>query len=497
MAARTLDDILQTQILLGRLFDFLLRPRSPRQREDFERQDAAVARETPPPVAFKPVKATQQAREQVAAAPVLAPGEVFTPTQPRSGRRRLVGRRVELLHILQALREEQAHVVLYAERGRGKTSLANLVIEALRRTGSTVARQTCDSDTTFDELMRGLLRDLPSSLLGAPAAGRQDGPPSSGGGAGCVDVLPAGVLRPSDILTLPQRLDCRDLIFVIDEFDRVMDMTTRTRLADTIKQLSDRRLPLLFMVVGVSDTLEQIIGQHPSIQRNVVGVHLPLFSDEEVGRLVVDGGRAAGLSFPDALVNCVLWVSRGMPYMAQLLGLRLAQAATARGDSIVSQADFKTAVHRLVLAAPSHVSDLYTDLTRQETDVEMMVALRRVASAPQDQFGRLQIFGSTDGSVTVAGSRIPLAIWDRLQARDVLQAMGTGTDLFTFRERGLMHHVLLLTAHDVVQGFVTDRPTASEQNDDGPQFISQSAWQPQQDWNVSAIGPDRESGDQQ
>ena len=42
----------------------------------------------------------------------LSPGEVFTPTQPKVGRRHLVGREAELHRILQALREEHEHVVL-------------------------------------------------------------------------------------------------------------------------------------------------------------------------------------------------------------------------------------------------------------------------------------------------------------------------------------------------------------------------------------------------
>ena len=497
MAVPARGQLLQPQNLLSRLYDFLLRPTPPQERGDTEARDAAALHTVPQsPVEQAHEHPRPRASRQVAPAPVLAPAEAFTPTQPRSGRRRLVGRRTELMRILQALREDQAHVVLYAERGRGKTSLANLVIEALRRTGSTVARHTCDADTTFDDLMRGLLRDLPPSLLGAPTAARPDRAQFPGEGVGCVEALPGGVLRPADILALPQRLDCRDLVCVIDEFDRVLDTATRTRLADTIKQLSDRRLPLLFMIVGVSDTLEQILGQHPSIQRNVVGVHLPLFTDEEVGRLVVEGGRAAGLSFPSSLVNCVLWVSRGMPYMAQLLALRLAQAASTRGDSIVSHADFQTAIDRLVLAAPADISQLYADLTRQETDVEMMLALRRIASAPQDQFGRLQVFGSQDGSVIVAGSCIPLTIWERLHARYVLQVVGANASLFTFRERGLMHHVLLLAAHDLVQSFVNDRPPTNDTHhalQPVPQYTPQS----RPNWHISATGPDRMSGDNQ
>src|SRR5229473_2109553 len=89
--------------------------------------------------------------------------------------RRLLGRAPELRRILQALQEDRAHVVLYSERGRGKTSLANLVVESLRRSGSIVARHTCEAGTSFDSLMRGLMHDLPPSLLAVRPGGFVDG----------------------------------------------------------------------------------------------------------------------------------------------------------------------------------------------------------------------------------------------------------------------------------------------------------------------------------
>ena len=48
-------------------------------------------------------------------------------------------------------------------------------------------------------------------------------------------------------------------MLVVDEFDSVLDAETRTRLADTIKLLSARGSKLSFMVVGVSDTWEQLL----------------------------------------------------------------------------------------------------------------------------------------------------------------------------------------------------------------------------------------------
>ncbi len=394
---------------------------------------------------------------------LILPSDVFTPSQPKTGRR-LVGREIELQRILQALQQDRAHVVLYAERGRGKTSLSNIVVETLRRKGVIVARHICEAGTTFDTMMRGLMADLPHNLLAAsaqPSLGDQD--------EGCIAALPAGEVRPRDIVALPQRLACRSLVCVLDEFDRVEDPFARTKLADSIKQLSDRDVPLLFLIVGVSRDLDHILGQHPSIQRSVAGVHLPLFSDRDIAQIIVRGGRETGFEFPPAAVVRITVLSRGMPYIAQLLGLRLTQAATARGGTVISDEDFASAVGRMVEDAPNRVVALYSRLTDHSTNSEMVLSLRRVATAPQDPWGRLRLTEIENG-VMLADRMIPTACWDRLRAAEVLQPDVPGSGLYSFAERALMHHALLLAARDVT---APDLPTP-----DGFEDVSRSVPEP-------------------
>jgi hypothetical protein len=372
---------------------------------------------------------------------LVAPARAFTPTQPRHGRRQLVGRQSELTRILQALQEDRAHVVLYAERGRGKTSLTNMVVETLRQGDVVVARHTCDADSNFDSILRGLMRDLPSSLLAAQECDVN--------AEGCEQALPNRELRPGDAVSLPTRLLCRSLVCVIDEFDRVEDPATRTRIADAIKQLSDRDVDLRFLIVGVSENLDQILGQHPSIQRNVLGVHLPLFTDRDVSLLIAKGARETGFSFMATAVARIAGLARGMPYMAQLLALRLAQAAAQRGDTFVSGEDFDTAVQGLLADANPRVLVLYSELTGHGQNSDMIAALRQIATAPQDPWGRLTVLQADTGGVSIGGRAIPATCWARLQEAHVLQSYGSSSGLYVFAERSLMHHVLLLAAHDV------------------------------------------------
>lgn len=406
--------------------------------------------------------------DDVRVAPPMSAGEAFTPSQPKAGRRQVVGREAECTRILQALQEDRSNVVLYSERGRGKTSLSNMVVESLRRSNVIVARHTCEAGSTFTSILRGLMADLPASLLLAP---RRSEP-----GEGCEAALPDRELRPNDMLSLPDSLACRSLVCLIDEFDRVEDHDTRTLLADSIKQLSDRDVDFRFLIVGVSEDLDQILGQHPSIQRSVLGIHLPLFTDQDVAKLISKGGRESGFEFPPPIIARVAALARGMPYIAQLLGLRLLQAARARGAGSVSEDDFRSAIERLLADANPRVLDTHAILTQRGTDLEMMQSLRRVATAPQDPWGRLHVEASSDGGASVAGRQIAPGAWSRLVSASVLHAVDRDAGLYVFANRALMHHVLLLAAEEALNHAREGRPVRPRVADAAraPLFASRS-----------------------
>ncbi len=400
-----------------------------------------------------------------------SPNDVFTPTRPRAGRKTLVGRQVELGRILDGLLDDNAHVVLYSERGRGKTSLSNLTMEQLRRRGVIVARCACEAETAFDTMVRALVRDLPASLL---LSG-----PADEAGEGCEGLLPHRAIRPADVAAIPESLASDRTVFVVDEFDRVLDLETRTRLADTIKLLSDRGSKLSFMVVGVSDTLEQIIGQHPSIQRNIVGVHLPLLAPDEIETMLVRGGQQAGIAFTPLAVRIVRGVARGMPYMAQLLGLRIAQAALRRaemgdGPVPVEPADIKVAVDRLVDEASSGVVATYNALVAGAAEPRVGQVLTRLAAAQQDKWGRMTVVRA-GLQVIVGNCRLSAAQWQRLLDMGVLVQPNDDAGIAQFSDRALIYHVLLLAA----QRELADGPAAGKPASAGEPAAVGGSWSDQ------------------
>jgi hypothetical protein len=369
--------------------------------------------------------------------------KAFTPTHPLRSARRLAGRGPQLARVLRAVLDEAAHVVVYAERGRGKTSLTNLTSEALRSLGFMVASYTCAADDDFDAILRGLLRSLPRSLLVVPA---QHGEERA---VGCEAAVPAGRLQPYDALGLVGRLTGRRLVLVVDEFDRVGDVATRTRLADTVKLLSDRAAPILFMVVGVSENLEELLGRHPSIQRNIVGVPLPLLKDSEIRMLLEKGAQDAGLIFPPMARDAIAAFARGVPYIAQLLALHAGYSVLGRDGQEVAGADLEAALAMAVAEADPRTARLYETLTDGGRDTAMAAFLRALAGGTQDAFGRFVLEPAGAGQVCVAGRIAPAELWRRLVECGAVRRCGDrGPHLFTMSEPTFANYVLMRAACD-------------------------------------------------
>jgi Cdc6-like AAA superfamily ATPase len=366
--------------------------------------------------------------------PILS--DVFTPTRPQRSARRLTGRHNELSRIFRALALERSHVVLYGERGRGKTSIVNLVAGSARSAGYMVARYACSVESDFDEIVRGLARDLPPPLLAVPLQPGQHL-------QGCEAALPAERIQPRDIVGLPGRLTGRHLVLIVDEFDRVEDTDTRTRFADTIKQVSDRGAALSFVIVGVSDSLEELLGRHPSIQRNILGLPLPLLTDEQVEEILARGGKEAGINFPHEIKQSIVTTSRGVPYIAQLLGLHAGIEALARRATDVNTADLAAACVRALEEMDPRVAALFSRLVHRGAEADVRTALLAVASGEQDRFGRFSALATPSGW-TVAGRHLTKEQWSlMIDMGAVRECPSAGFGIFAFADAMLQHYILL------------------------------------------------------
>lgn len=87
--------------------------------------------------------------------------EAFTPTRPKQQLNGLfIGRNDTLRRIISAIEEERAHVILYGDRGRGKTSVANAIEKIAGQAGYLSLKLTCSGELSFEDIFRHFLKKL-------------------------------------------------------------------------------------------------------------------------------------------------------------------------------------------------------------------------------------------------------------------------------------------------------------------------------------------------
>jgi Cdc6-like AAA superfamily ATPase len=279
---------------------------------------------------------------------LLKVGQVFTPGAPISRLDTLSGRSNQISEILTAFGGVGQHVVLYGERGVGKTSLANVLVEILAKVDRKVmvhARVNCGSNDSFTRLWEHIFRDLG------------------------VDPDDVSVdLSPEDVRHLLERANVS--LVVIDELDRLEDDDALTLLADTIKTLSDHAVHATLVLVGVADSVDELVGDHRSIERALVQVKMPRMPLQELREIVARGRDQLAMEIADSTQERIVVLSQGLPHFTHLLSLYAFKAAIEDDRVLVSDLDVDRAIGAAVEKTEQSVLHAYiqaTESVRRET----------------------------------------------------------------------------------------------------------------------------------
>lgn len=259
---------------------------------------------------------------------------IFTPSAPINRRELFRGRIDQVLEITTAINQPGRHVVLYGERGVGKTSLANLLTDFI---GSSVGgdevqpavRVNCTTQDDFRSMWAKVFRELRMT----------DAVEWAGD--------PLAQPDPDDIRWQLAQLPVPRII-VFDEFDRMEDDEALSLMADTLKSLSDHVTDTKVVLVGVADSIDQLIGEHESVQRAVEEVAMPRMTEAEIVDIIDQGLAAAEMTIDRPARTRIARISEGLPTYAHLLTLHAAQNAVQSNVLNVRPTDVDYAIGQAV-----------------------------------------------------------------------------------------------------------------------------------------------------
>jgi DNA polymerase III gamma/tau subunit len=315
--------------------------------------------------------------------------KVFTPTAPVDAKALFAGRHEQLRQVIDAVNQKGQHAIIFGERGVGKTSLANVLAEFLPYAGGRPAitpRVNCDSSDTFESVFEKAFREI--ALVQQTRQGIGFNPqgmaPQKIDGRSLVDgkFTPDNVRRALSIVSqiyIP--------IIILDEFDRLSDAVKHS-VADTVKTLSDHGVDATIIMVGVADTVGELIREHASVERAMVQVPMPRMSEVEIAEIITKGNQQLHLTVTGAAQKTIRVLSQGLPHYTHLICLYSARKTIESGKSEIGAEAVGMAIDQAVRNAQQSIQSAYHLATMSPRKDNLFAdVLLACALAPVDQMG--------------------------------------------------------------------------------------------------------------
>jgi Cdc6-like AAA superfamily ATPase len=321
-------------------------------------------------------------------------GQYFKPTMPINREDLFSGRRAITREVLDAVNQHGQHVILYGERGVGKTSLANMImIRAKCPTAPIMAPHiNCNGASDYNSIWIALLEDivfraekqkidLPQSILKLrhdfENGLRLDFPP---------ELARRVVTELSDADMI--------VVLIVDEFDTVSNQGTRQAIAETVKLFSDRNVPCTIIIIGVADDVDSLISEHRSIERCVAQIRMRRMSRDEIEAIVTTSLEKVGMTIEKEGLHEISRIAIGLPHYAHLLGLHSGRLALDNASKHISQPHVTEAARMATSKAQVTIQTSYSKATiSTKKNALYKQVLLACAMAETDDFG---YFAPTD-----------------------------------------------------------------------------------------------------
>lgn len=332
-------------------------------------------------------------------------GRVFSPGAPVDKYSLFAGRREQVADVINAVNQRSQHVVLYGERGVGKTSLANVLGEIFADAsvgGLNSGTVNCDRKDTFSTIWHKALREISVSKSDAGDAGD----------ATLNEWLSKDV-SPEDVRYLLGFLPSETIV-ILDEVDLVQDTVTKELLADTIKTLSDHSSPMTLVLVGVADSVDELIAYHESLERSLVQIRMPRMSREELLEIVDRGATQLNMTVAAKARTTIADRSEGLPHFTHLLSLHAFQRAVTDDRANVTTNDVVEATRVAVSKVQQSILSAYHKATSsQQKDTLYGRVLLACALAPTDELGFFAARDIREPLSRIAGKRYDIPAFSR------------------------------------------------------------------------------------
>lgn len=349
-------------------------------------------------------------------------GKAYPVSQPVSDLRQFAGRRDLLTSVIRSIEERRMHVVLYGDRGIGKTSLLHIITLLAKDARYLVRYSSCSASSDLDSTFRAIAEDIPLLY-------HEKGDPTSAQvetGKSLADLLDTSPLTPAALSEVFDGVSGTRVLIILDEFDRTENQDFRREVAELIKNLSDRSSKVQILIGGVAENLSELIRHIPSIRRNLLGIPVSKMTDAELEEILTNGQAISGLQIDSIARQRLIGAANGSPYLANLIAHQSSSRAIERGGKSVTSADLNEALAtmareqmlRLPEQAQTQVETLLAQVPHDELRGAVAHALEYFGQVPLKRFPALKVHANgkagAEDQLFFEDDGVPLTVWLRL-----------------------------------------------------------------------------------
>jgi hypothetical protein len=249
-------------------------------------------------------------------------------------------------------------------------------------------------------------------------------------------------------------------VVIIDEFDQITDVAARRSVANFIKGVTDQEIPIRFIICGIGDSLDAMIGEHLSTGRLLAPMKLEAITVDARLKIVANAAESLGIEVDYETLMRIALISDGFPYYVHLIGEHLFwQAFDAEEDvTVTTPQQFDRALSAASEMAESNLKTAYSKATLKYKD-DYAEILWAVADDSMLQRQLTEIYETSYLRIMDVRKKKPLAkkptFSNRLSALagpahgSVLEAAGNGW--YQFRENRLLGYVRLVAERSGVK----------------------------------------------
>lgn len=374
----------------------------------------------------------------------ITPHNAFTPAKEVQDIDRFAGRGKELGALADALQSDGAQLVLYGQRGIGKSSLARILGQLAVGESDVLGRLptkpfatfdylpiyfACDdSIQSIDKLLVRLLTDDAALSSWVPFKVVERKSSTEGGGKVSIKIVELSGKASDSITERSTEVDadivstftnaCRavvqsgvaksGLLLIVDEIDRIKD---RSGIASLLKTLGPDKVT--FALVGVATTIQDLISEHESVARQLAdgAVHVEPMSAQELHEIITRAMSALSgkFSFDSEAADWIVSIARGHPFYVHLVAKHALLRAISAGTHAVSITIAKDALADIALKGSAPIQEALYKTAIGHSFIREVV-LKRFADQAEDEIHTTELYAGIAKTLAIDPSAVSVYV---------------------------------------------------------------------------------------